>query len=135
MPANSAAVCCASVWSTSQTAMRPPSDAIRRAVAAPLPRPARWVKRVHFFAAGFAAAEARQLYLFQLLRDKLSSAVRLGIIGPLEATRRQQGRYGYCSRLLEQVEGLDYTRATRAAPQLDIAQSLHDHLYSRLFQS
>ena len=86
-------------------------------------------------AAGFAAAEAQQLYLFQLLRDQMSAAVRLGIIGPLEATRRQQGLYGYCSQLLEEVKGLDYTRATRAAPQLDIAQSLHDHLYSRLFQS
>ena len=86
-------------------------------------------------AAGFAEEEAQQLFLFQILRDQMSAAVRLGIIGPLEATRRQQGLYGYCSQLLKEVKGLDYTRATRAAPQLDIAQSLHDHLYSRLFQS
>ena len=42
-------------------------------------------------AAGFAQAEAQQLYMFQVLRDQMSAAVRLGIVGPMEATRRQLG--------------------------------------------
>ena len=71
----------------------------------------------------------------QILRDQMSAAVRLGVIGPLEAARRQQGLYEYCARILAEGDGIEYTGATRTAPQLDIAQSLHDHLYSRLFQS
>ena len=84
---------------------------------------------------GFAEGPGSQLFLFQILRDQMSAAVRLGVIGPLEAARRQQGLYEYCARILVEVDGIEYTGATRTAPQLDIAQSLHDHLYSRLFQS
>jgi urease accessory protein len=84
---------------------------------------------------GLAETPAKQLFLFQTLRDQMSAAVRLGVIGPLEAARRQHGLYGYCSSLLLEMDGIEYTRATRTAPQLDISQSLHEHLYSRLFQS
>ena len=86
-------------------------------------------------AAGFAQADAQQLYMFQVLRDQMSAAVRLGIVGPMEATRRQLDLYGHCEELLAKVVGRPYAQATRCAPQLDIAQSVHDDLYSRLFQS
>ena len=86
-------------------------------------------------AAGFVQTDAQQLYMFQVLRDQMSAAVRLGIVGPMEATRRQLGLYGHCEELLAEVAGRPYTQATRCAPQLDIAQSVHDDLYSRLFQS
>ena len=86
-------------------------------------------------AAGLAQADAQCLYMFQVLRDQMSAAVRLGIVGPLEATQRQLGLYGYCEQLLAAVAGRPYAQATRCTPQLDIAQSVHDELYSRLFQS
>ena len=86
-------------------------------------------------ATGFAQADAQRLYMFQVLRDQLSTAVRLGVVGPLEATRKQWGLYGHCEELLAEVAGRPYAQATRCAPQLDIAQSTHDDLYSRLFQS
>ena len=86
-------------------------------------------------AAGFAQADAQQLYMFQVLRDQMSAAVRLGIVGPMEATRRQLGLYVHCEELLAEVVGRPYAQATRCVPQLDIAQSVHDDLYSRLFQS
>ena len=86
-------------------------------------------------ATGFAQADAQRLYMFQVLRDQLSAAVRLGVVGPLEATRKQWGLYGHCEGLLAEVAGRPYAQATRCAPQLDIAQSTHDDLYSRLFQS
>ncbi len=86
-------------------------------------------------AAGFAQAAAQQLYMFQVLRDQMSAAVRLGIVGPLEATRQQLGLYAHCEGLLAEVAGRPYAQATRSTPQLDIAQSVHDDLYSRLFQS
>ena len=86
-------------------------------------------------ATGFAQADAQRLYMFQVLRDQLSAAVRLGVVGPLEATRKQWGLYGHCEELLAEVADRPYAQATRCAPQLDIAQSTHDDLYSRLFQS
>ena len=86
-------------------------------------------------AAGFTQADAQQLYMFQVLRDQMSAAVRLGIVGPMEATRRQLSLYVHCEDLLAEVAGRPYAQAMRCAPQLDIAQSAHDDLYSRLFQS
>ena len=86
-------------------------------------------------AAGFAQIDSQQLYMFQVLRDQMSAAVRLGIIGPMEATRRQLNLYPHCMQLLVEVAGRPYAWASRCAPQLDIAQSVHDDLYSRLFQS
>ena len=86
-------------------------------------------------ATGFTEDEAQQLYLFQVLRDQMSAAVRLGIIGPMEAARRQGGLYPHATRMLAEVAGNSYLQARRSTPQIDIAQGVHDHLYSRLFQS
>ena len=86
-------------------------------------------------AAGFAQADVQQLFMFQTLRDQISAAVRLGVIGSMEATRRQLSLYPQCGRLLAETAGRPYAQATRCAPQIDIAQSVHDELYSRLFQS
>ena len=86
-------------------------------------------------AAGVAQEDAQQLFMFQVLRDQMSAAVRLGIVGPMESTRRQLSLYPHCAQLLTEVAGRPYQQATRCAPQLDIAQSVHDDLYSRLFQS
>ena len=86
-------------------------------------------------AAGFAQADVQQLFMFQTLRDQISAAVRLGVIGSMEATRRQLSLYSQCGRLLAETAGRPYTQASRCAPQIDIAQSVHDELYSRLFQS
>jgi len=86
-------------------------------------------------ATGFAEDEAQQLYLFQVLRDQMSAAVRLGIIGPMEAARRQASLYPHATRMLAEVAGCSYLQAERCTPQIDIAQGVHDHLYSRLFQS
>ena len=86
-------------------------------------------------AAGFAQEDAQQLFMFQVLRDQMSAAVRLGIVGPMESTHRQLSRYPHCAQLLTEVAGRPYQQATRCAPQLDIAQSAHDDLHSRLFPS
>ena len=86
-------------------------------------------------AAGFAEDEAQQLYLFQILRDQMSAAVRLGIVGPMEAARRQAALYPHAARMLAEVAGWSYLQAQRCAPQIEIAQGVHDYLYSRLFQS
>ena len=65
--------------------------------------------------AKFVQGEAQQLYMFQVLRDQMSAAVRLGIVGPMEATRRQLVLYVHCEELLAEVAGRPRTHKRRAA--------------------
>jgi urease accessory protein len=77
----------------------------------------------------------QRLFLFQVARGLAAAAVRLGIVGAYEAQRLQSN----CSGLLDAVHArcrcLDERHLTQTAPLLDILQSGHDRLYSRLFQS
>ncbi len=84
---------------------------------------------------GFALEQVKRLLLFQSLRDQVSAAVRLGLVGPLEAARRLRHLSDYGEVLLARLGARSYRQAYRAAPQLDIAQAMHGYLYSRLFQS
>jgi urease accessory protein len=78
---------------------------------------------------------AQRLFLFQTARGLAAAAVRLGIVGSYEAQRLQAD----CGAVLEAVVArcatLDDGDITQTAPILDILQSTHDRLYSRLFQS
>jgi len=88
-----------------------------------------------FHTAGIGLPQAKQIFMYQVLRDQMSAAVRLGIIGPMEAAHIQKQHHPTCEKVLHQTMDIPYTQATRSAPQIDIAQSFHQHLYSRLFQS
>ena len=98
---------------------------------------------VHFaptFGRGLAALgwdgdAARQLFLFQAVRDQLSAAVRLGAVGPMAGNRLQMKFYGRCRWLLEANRERHWRQACRGAPLVDLAQLQHDRLYTRLFQS
>jgi urease accessory protein len=89
-------------------------------------------------ASGFGLAESRTLLFHMALRDQLGAAVRLGLIGSLQAQRLHR-------RHSEQSESLLRARATRieaghaaaerAAPMIDMGQASHPYLYSKLFQS
>ena len=84
--------------------------------------------------AGLSADDVDQLACFLLLRDQVSSAIRLSVVGPTDATRLQ-------SRLQEKVgqyiaEAPPVARdAYRSAPLLDVIQGTHSRLYTNLFQS
>jgi urease accessory protein len=71
--------------------------------------------------------------LHQLVRAVLSAAVRLGVIGPLEAQRRQARLAPACDAAVAISRGL--TAPTQTAPLLELLGARHDELYSRLFQS
>jgi urease accessory protein len=88
-----------------------------------------------FYVAGFAQIQTQQIFMYQMLRDQISAAVRLGIIGPMEAAQLQKRHHQTCEMAIQQTTDTPYTHATRSAPQIDITQSFHQHLYSRLFQS
>ena len=77
----------------------------------------------------------QRLFLFLHLRGQISTAVRLGLAGPLEAQRLQAGFSADLEVVLATCAafGLDDLAAT--APLQDLAHAHHDRLYSRLFAS
>ena len=86
-------------------------------------------------AAGYALPETRTLYLHMLLRDQLSAAIRLGMLGPLAGHLLQHDFYAVFEHLLAGQEGKGFGEARRSAFMLDVAQVLHEDMYSRLFQN
>jgi len=75
--------------------------------------------------------EARRLFLFLGLRDLLSAAVRLGVLGPYQAQRLQAAYSGE----LERAAGALEREPVQTAPLLDLFQAAHDGLDAKLFQS
>ena len=79
--------------------------------------------------------ESQRLFLFLALRGALSAAVRLGIVGPYQGQQIQSG----CGEILERVfarcHRLEVDDLAQPAPLPDLFHSMHDRLYSRLFQS
>ena len=80
-------------------------------------------------------ASAQRLYLYATARTVLAAAVRLGIAGPYHAQRLQQDCASVFEDVLTRCASLDDRHLAQTAPILDILQSTHDRLYSRLFQS
>jgi urease accessory protein len=102
---------------------------------------------------GFSATETRKMYLYMYLRDTLSAATRLNLLGPLEAAKLQRKLGLVAENLsthyeLSQVptsHGGDlstpvilevaFLEAASGAPVLEVLQASHDFIYSRLFSS
>jgi urease accessory protein len=83
---------------------------------------------------GVDEPSTNHLFLFLQLRSVISSAVRLNIIGPLEAQALQHELSGFARQLLERPVP-EMADAVQTAPLLEIWQGAHDRLYARLFQS
>jgi urease accessory protein len=77
-----------------------------------------------------------ELFLFMSLRGWISAAVRLGIVGPIQA---QQIQARLSVNVPQDFDPLDPATnpagPVQATPLLDLIASTHDRLYSRLFQS
>jgi urease accessory protein len=84
---------------------------------------------------GFSLPDAQTMYLHMALRDQISAAIRLGIIGPMEGHKLQHDFYTVFENLLAAHADADYTQATRSAFLLDTAQAFHEDIYSKLFQN
>jgi urease accessory protein len=78
---------------------------------------------------------AQRLVLFQTSRGVLAAAVRLGIVGPYRAQRLQHESAGDIDMLMARCGSRDESDLAQPAPIIDLLQSGHDRLYSRLFQS
>ena len=79
--------------------------------------------------------DAGQLFLFNHLRTLGSAAVRLGIVGPMEAQRMQHSMTPLAKQVWSDCATIPVEEAAQTAPLLDLWQSGQDRLYSRLFQS
>jgi urease accessory protein len=84
---------------------------------------------------GIDRREAQRLLLFLSLRGAVSAAVRLGVIGPLEAQRLQARAAPTLEAVLAARGDTALEDAAQVAPLLDLLQGHQDRLYSRLFQS
>ncbi len=80
-------------------------------------------------------AASVRLFLYLQIRGVLAAAVRLGIIGPLEA-QSVQHRLGPAAEAAA-IFGtdLELDELAQTAPVADLLQGAQDRLYSRLFQS
>ena len=102
---------------------------------------------------GLSSARAARLFAYLTLRDTLSAATRLNLVGPLRAgaaLRRCSGRVealaAEAARSAARAAGdaearggcaatAAARRAAGASPLVDVVQGGHDALYSRLFSS
>lgn len=84
---------------------------------------------------GAGEEEARRLFLFQGARAAISAAVRLGLVGPLEAQALLAEAGASAERAVAATAGLAPEDAASGAPLVDLLQGHQDRLYSRLFQS
>ena len=74
-------------------------------------------------------------YCYMALRDQISAAVRLGLLGPQEGQRFLRELLSEVPGILSAVADLHYYQAVRTCVSLDIAQAHHSRLYARLFRS
>jgi urease accessory protein len=77
----------------------------------------------------------QHIVLFTATRNLLAASVRLGIVGPYRAQRMQHECGPHIDAVLERCCDLDVDQLSQTAPVIDLLQSSHDRLYSRLFQS
>ena len=84
---------------------------------------------------GLARADAARLFCFWHLRGLISAAVRLGVVGPLQAQALQHSLVAAAEETIHHGEHASVDEMVQTAPLLDLWQANQDRLYSRLFQS
>ena len=102
------------------------------------------VLRFSHFACAFGGATGQlnisretvgRLFFFNHLRSILAAAVRLNIVGPMEAQGLQHQLISTAEAVLRTCELLTLDDIAQTSPLLDLWQGAQDRLYSRLFQS
>ena len=84
---------------------------------------------------GLPMRTVQRISLYATARGVLSAAVRLGIVGSYEAQRMQWACEPSLDRMAERCRELTIDDLAQTAPLIDLLQSAHERLYSRLFQS
>jgi len=76
-----------------------------------------------------------RMFFFNHLRGLFAAAVRLNIVGPMEAQMLQHRLSSKAEEIMRRCERLTLDDLAQTSPLLDLWQGAHDRLYSRLFQS
>ncbi len=84
---------------------------------------------------GITLEEIRELYIYIILRDQISAAIRLGLTGPNKGAAILSSMLTKAADCIQIHCKLQYTDAFRANPMLEIAQAKHNKLYTKLFQN
>lgn len=84
---------------------------------------------------GVDAVTAQRAYLYLTLRDVLSAATRLNLVGPMEAALLQHRHAQLAERVMGKYAGRNAHEAHQLAPVLDTLQGSQTQLFSRLFCS
>ncbi|KAJ1970945.1 hypothetical protein H4R35_005563 [Dimargaris xerosporica] len=84
---------------------------------------------------GLSQDNTRQLFIFMFIRQIVSAAVRLNIVGPYQAQRSLADALQASQNALERTQNLSVDQACQTAPVVDGLQAAHDRLYSRIFNS
>jgi urease accessory protein len=84
---------------------------------------------------GIATADTQTAWLHGVMRGVLSAAVRLGVVGPLEAQQIQATRSTVLDQMIASCTPLSVDEAASTSPLLELYGALHDRLDGRLFQS
>ena len=82
-----------------------------------------------------ARETAARMFLFHHLRAVLAAAVRLNIVGPMEAQTLLRKLSPMAEVILQACDRLTLEQAAQTSPLLELWQGAQDRLYSRLFQS
>jgi urease accessory protein len=81
------------------------------------------------------APSTSRLFVFMQLRGWISAAVRLGVVGPLEAQGIQYRLSAEAESAAAGFGAVTLQDVAQTAPLLDLWQGAQDRLYSRLFQT
>lgn len=84
---------------------------------------------------GMDPETSQRAYLFVTLRDVLSAATRLNIVGPMGASVMQHRIAIVAETVLEKWMDREASEACQTSPLLDVVQGCHSYLFSRLFCS
>ncbi len=86
-------------------------------------------------ALGLQLPVVQRMVLYCAARGVLSAAIRLGIAGSYEAQRLQAECGAMLDHVAQRCAAFTLDDLAQTAPVIDLLQSRHDCLYSRLFQS
>src|SRR5205814_498793 len=79
--------------------------------------------------------DAQRLFLYITIRGIMSTNVRLGAINAYHTQQLQAAAARKIDEVIDRYSDLDPLDIAQTAPLIDLFQSTHDRLYSRLFQS
>jgi urease accessory protein len=83
----------------------------------------------------FSLESIHQLFYHMAIRDQLSAAIRLGLIGPTKAQEIHAELSTEIIELSSLYSNRTHPQAVRSQLTLELAQASHQYLHSRLFQN